>query len=79
MLDDLTIGIILTCKHGYKGSEYKDAIKEFLSDYTLTPIKYYTESALRSILIHCFEDSRRRIHNAYRSSPYRTCRAHRAW
>ena len=56
MLDDLTIGIILTCKHGYKNNEYKDAIKEFLSDYTLTPIKYYTESALRFILIHCFED-----------------------
>ena len=56
MLEDLTIGVILTIKHGYKGEHYKDALKKFLADWTLTPIEFFLDNDIQRILVTCFED-----------------------
>ena len=56
MLEDLTIGVILAVKHGYKNEFNKEAIKKFLSDYTLTPIQYYLDKDITRIVITCFKD-----------------------
>ena len=56
MLEDLTIGVILAVKHGYKNEFNKEAIKKFLSDYTLTPIQYYLDKDITRIIILCFKD-----------------------
>ena len=56
-MNDLTIGIILAVKHGYKNGETPEQdIKNFLSDYTETQIEHYTDSVLLRILISCFPE-----------------------
>ena len=56
-MDELTIGVILAIKQGYGGeTSAKERIKRFLSDYTLTPYKYYDDTSLVRILRICFAD-----------------------
>lgn len=56
-MNDLTIGIILAVKHGYKnGKTVEDDVKNFLSDYTCTKIEHCTDSVLLRILISCFPE-----------------------
>ena len=56
MLEDLTIGVILCAKNGYKDEFGEDAVKKFMADWTMCPIVYYTDSSLLSLLIRCFTD-----------------------
>ena len=56
-MEDLTIGVILAIKQGYKGEESeKERVKRFLSDYTLTPYEYYDDRGLERLLRVCFAD-----------------------
>lgn len=53
-MDDLTLGIIDAVKRGKKSG--KESIIDFLSEYTGTPKKYYSDSELIRIIRNAFVD-----------------------
>ena len=53
-MDDLTLGLIYAVKHS--GKTAKESIIDFLSEYTGTPKKYYSDSELIRIIRNAFVD-----------------------